>query len=88
MKKGNKLFISCERAVQYCTKAQYNEISFYEKITLKLHILICKICKLYTKKNTKLSQLLKDDKVHCLPPDLKLKMDIMVKKELLESPRH
>jgi hypothetical protein len=85
MKKGNKLFISCEQAIQYCNKSQYKEITFYDKLILKIHIFICKLCKAYTTKNTKLTQLLKDEKVQCMHPEHKMKMDSLLRQEILEN---
>lgn len=50
--------IDCSKAKNCCDKAQYKEISFFEKMKLKFHILYCKACKKYTRTNTKLSSLL------------------------------
>ncbi|CAM4272839.1 hypothetical protein [Gillisia limnaea] len=58
MTKRKSLFIDCSEAAFNCDKAQYNEASFYEKIKIHLHILLCKPCKNYTKKNTKLTKLI------------------------------
>lgn len=54
---SNKLFITCDEATTICTKNQYKEASFFEKIKLSIHILSCKICGLYSKQNTKLTQI-------------------------------
>jgi len=53
---SNKLFISCDEATTICTKNQYKEASFWEKIKLNIHLLTCKICGLYSKQNTKLTE--------------------------------
>ncbi len=44
--------ISCEKAAIICNKAQYKEATFLDKIKLKFHLLICKTCSAFTKKNT------------------------------------
>ncbi len=49
--------ISCEEATIICNKTQYKEASFVEKLKLRLHILICKTCGKYVKKNTRLTYL-------------------------------
>jgi hypothetical protein len=54
-----KFLITCDEASTICDKSQYNEASFFEKIQLNLHFLICKICALYSKQNTKMSVLYK-----------------------------
>ena len=55
MSKG--LFISCDEATTICSKNQYKEASFWEKIQLSLHVFTCKICSLYSKQNGKLTEL-------------------------------
>ncbi len=56
----SKLFkINCSEAENFCDKAQYREAGFQNKIKLRLHLLFCKTCKDYTRKNLKLSKLLK-----------------------------
>ena len=49
--------ISCKEAAIICNKSQYREASFIEKLKLELHILMCKACNQYVKKNTKLTNL-------------------------------
>jgi len=53
---SNKLFIDCDEATLLCTKNQYKEATFFEKIKLSIHMFRCKICGLYSKQNTKLSE--------------------------------
>lgn len=48
---------SCEKAAIICNKAQYNEATLIEKLKLKFHILMCKRCLKYSKKNTALTGL-------------------------------
>jgi len=52
-----KLFISCDEATTICTKNQYKEATFIEKVKLNIHLLRCKICGLYSKQNTKLTEM-------------------------------
>ncbi len=51
--------ITCDEATTICDKAQYGEASLYEKLQLNWHILICKVCALYSKQNRKMSQIFK-----------------------------
>lgn len=50
--------LSCAEAAELCTKAEYKEASFREKIRLKLHLYFCRTCKDYFQNNRKLSGLL------------------------------
>lgn len=77
----NKLFISCEEASHQIDKAQYGEASFWEKFTYRLHVLYCKLCRVYLAKSKKLSELLRTEKVNALTPEQKLK----IKEKLKES---
>lgn len=65
---------SCEKAATICNKAQYGEASFLERISLNLHLLICKTCAVFSKKNAKLTTLCKESKLHGLSEQEKLKM--------------
>ncbi|WP_036379930.1 hypothetical protein [Muricauda sp. MAR_2010_75] len=49
--------ISCDEASHICNKSQYDEASFWEVLKLRLHVLYCKTCAMYSKKNSKLTSL-------------------------------
>jgi len=49
--------ISCDQARNICDRAQYKEASLKDKIKLNLHLMWCKTCSLYTKKNQALTSL-------------------------------
>lgn len=82
MKKNNTFFISCDTAQQQCDKVQYKEATLYEKFTLKLHLLFCKFCKIYTKKNSKLTELIHQGHLHSIPSENKSKMKSLLEKEI------
>ena len=54
-----KLKISCDQATTICDKSQYGEATLFEKIQLNFHFLGCKICRMYSKQNVKMSQVFK-----------------------------
>ena len=54
-----KFGITCEEAALICNKSQYKEASFLEKLRLNWHFLHCKICKLYSNQNNKMTVLFK-----------------------------
>ncbi len=64
-----------------CDKMQYKEASLKEKIQLKFHLLICKTCSVFSKKNTQLTSLCQKADLHSLSQSEKLKM----KKELKDK---
>ncbi len=66
--------ISCEKAAVICNKMQYKEASLKEKIQLKFHLLICKTCSVFSKKNTQLTSLCEKANLYSLSEGEKLKM--------------
>ncbi len=48
---SKKIMISCDEATAICDKNQYGEASFWDKIKLNLHLLMCKHCRGYSKQN-------------------------------------
>ncbi|SDM75167.1 hypothetical protein SAMN04488514_11438 [Kriegella aquimaris] len=53
---------------------QYKEASLKEKIQLKFHLLVCKTCSVFSKKNTQLTSLCEKANLHSLTESEKLKM--------------
>ncbi len=49
--------ISCQEASNICNKSQYKEASFWDIIKLRIHLLYCKACKQYSKKNSELTSM-------------------------------
>lgn len=49
---------SCDEIQVICSKSQYGEASFWERLQFKLHLIICKACRGFTKRNSHLSTLL------------------------------
>ncbi len=66
MSKKFKVMIPCDEANHVCDKTQYKDASLWEMIKLNIHLLYCKVCREYTKTNTKLTKKIKESKVVCL----------------------
>ena len=49
--------ISCEQAATICNKAQYSEASRKERWQLWMHLVVCKTCTRFSRKNKQLTQL-------------------------------
>lgn len=52
------MLIDCDKSRELCSKLQYEEASFWDKIRLKFHNLFCKPCKIETKEDIELTKLL------------------------------
>jgi hypothetical protein len=70
----NKLLISCEETAHRIDKAQYGEASLWEKLTVNIHNVYCKLCHGYAAKNKKLTQLFKSANLRSLTSEQKSKM--------------
>ena len=66
--------ISCDEARIICHKTQYKDASFLEILKLKFHLLICKACSAFSRKNTKLTTLCEEATFHGLSETDKVKM--------------
>ena len=55
---SRKILINCEEATSICNKNQYKEATFWDKIRLNIHILMCKYCKKYSTQNQIISILI------------------------------
>ena len=81
-KKSNLLFINCEEAVHICDKSQYNEASWWQLLKLNFHMVYCKLCKKYTKGNSKLTTLCSQAKLKTLTPLEKEKIKKVLDSEI------
>lgn len=61
-----KLFLKCEEAAHICDKSQYKEANFFERLILKIHLLVCNLCRGYSKNNAKLTHSLKEANISTL----------------------
>lgn len=66
--------ISCEEAVTICSKKQYKEATFLERLKLTFHVFTCKTCLTHTKRNTHLTSLCERANLHVLSQKEKEKM--------------
>ncbi|MCG2419217.1 hypothetical protein K8089_09300 [Aequorivita sp. F47161] len=54
-----KFYLKCNEAAHVCDKTQYNEARFLDKLRLKMHLLMCKLCRNYSKRNAALTKNIK-----------------------------
>lgn len=69
-----KLMINCSEAAHYCDKAQYCEANTWERIMMRIHQRICRLCREHSLRNSKLTQLIKDAQLKSLSADEKKKI--------------
>lgn len=74
--------ISCDEAVIICNKSQYREAGFWEKVRLTLHLMYCKNCNQFSRKNKQLTSLCLKAQLHALTDREKTEL-----KERIEAER-
>lgn len=82
-----KFFFKCDEAVHVCDKSQYNEASFFEKLKLKMHILICALCRGHAKRNTKLTETINAANIKTLLPEEKEQLKSRLQQEIKNNPQ-
>ena len=55
---SKKFMISCDEATTICDKNQYGEASFWDKLRLNFHLLLCKHCKAYSTQNNLITKMM------------------------------
>lgn len=59
----HQLFLSCKEATLYMELKESNQLNLLQSFRFKIHLLICKYCKIYQKQRTLIHQyLLKETK--------------------------
>jgi len=75
--------LECHEANHLCDKNQYKETSFLERVRLIIHLIYCKACREYTKRNVKLTKLINNPKVNTLEESQKECLKETFEKELI-----
>ncbi len=78
----NKLFVTCEEAKHICDKNQYGEASIMEIIKLNIRLIYCKVTRVYSKRNTKLTKAIKKSDIQTIDPSQKEEIKKQFQKKL------
>lgn len=74
--------ISCDEAAVICNKSQYKEASLSEKLKLKLHMLFCSTCAVFSKKNKLLSTLMDKARIYVMSDSEKKALKKIIEEQL------
>ncbi len=77
--------LECHEANHLCDKNQYKETTFWEKVRLTVHLIYCRACREYTKRNVQLTKLIKSPKVNTLEDSQRHAIQETFDKELLNQ---
>ncbi|MGB5315996.1 MAG: hypothetical protein WBN56_08330 [Robiginitalea sp.] len=74
--------ISCDKAAVICSKTQYREAGFRERLQLWMHLLVCKTCTSFSRKNGKLTNLCDQAVIKTLSPEEKSRLKSRLQSDL------
>ena len=77
--------ISCDKAAVICSKTQYREAGFRERFQLWTHLLICKSCASFSRKNRQLSDLCEQADIKILSAEEKSRLKLRLYRDLSEE---
>ncbi|MBK5213669.1 MAG: hypothetical protein JJE55_08435 [Flavobacteriaceae bacterium] len=80
-----KFFLKCDEAVHVCDKSQYKEAGFLDKLMLKMHLLMCKLCRGYSKRNVKLTKTIHSANIKTLRPEEKQLLKVRLQQEIKDG---
>ena len=78
----NNIFISHEHAKHICDKRQSGEAKFSERVKLTIRLAWCKLTRIYSKKNSRLTSSIKEAEMNCLKDAERKKLEDQFEKEL------
>lgn len=65
------IIFKCDEASHICDKSQYAESSYWERLLMKMHHMMCKVCREHSALNTRLSKLIGKADIKTLPKERK-----------------
>jgi len=77
--------ISCDKAAVICSKTQYREAGFRERFELWMHLLICKSCTAFSRKNKQLTELCDQANIKTLSVEEKSRLKLRLRPDLSEE---
>ncbi len=78
-------FIKCDKANHICDKTQYKEAKLGDRLLLKIHLMLCGLCRDYSSKNVKLSQSIENANIKVIRKDDKAKLKTRLNNEILNT---
>ncbi|WP_310992796.1 hypothetical protein [Aequorivita marina] len=77
-----KVFLKCEEAANLCDKSQYKEAGPWEKVKLSMHLMMCGLCRKYSKQNVKLTQTIESANIKTMCSEEKKRLKEKLEQEL------
>lgn len=77
-----KIFLKCNEAAHLCDKSQYKEVDFWDKLTLKMHLVMCTVCRKHSKQNVKLTHTISSANIKTLCQEDKDRLKTKLEQEI------
>jgi len=76
------ILFNCSEAAHICDKSQYQESSFFERFLMKLHQMMCRVCREHSSENTKLTEIIEKADLKTMPEDKKENIRKIIQQEI------
>jgi hypothetical protein len=76
------IIFKCKEAAHICDKSQYRESSFFERFLMKMHQMMCKVCRDHSLENSKLTEILQKADLKTFPENKKQDLRKVIQQEI------
>jgi hypothetical protein len=76
------IIFKCKEASHICDKSQYKESSFIERLLMRMHQWMCKVCREHSAENTKLTEIIQKADLKTMPAERKDELRQVIQQEI------
>lgn len=76
------IIFKCNEASHICDKSQYKESSFIERLLMRMHQWMCKVCREHSAENTKLTEIIQKADLKTMPAERKDELRQVIQQEI------
>ncbi|MCW5520158.1 hypothetical protein J1N09_09930 [Aureitalea sp. L0-47] len=76
------ILFKCKDAAHICDKSQYRESSRFERMLMRMHQWMCKVCRQHSEENSKLTEIIQKANLRSLPEDKKKELQKVIQQEI------
>jgi hypothetical protein len=78
---STKFMVNCKEATQMVVLNELHELSFFQRLSLRFHLIMCKVCMYFSKQSKELNEAIKrneQETILTLSPEKKLEIENML----------
>ncbi len=76
------IIIKCKEASHICDKSQYEESSYAERLLMRMHQWMCRVCRRHSAENAKLTEVIRKANLKTLPETKKQELQQVIQHEI------